>query len=231
MNLGNGGGLGAGFAGAVSLSRSWALGVGATLRGAFPYTAVVGDTAELKPGADVRVRLGAEGSLGRRTYLRVAGVFLYRNNDAFGDQTLNGVGNRLVGYVSLDQGVGNTTLNVYVYDVYRNKPQLESTAIGTAVLPRGNLFGAGARLDWPLGSATVLTPRFEYRTALAADEPDVGLKRSGESFRFGADLRRALNPQFAIVLQLDGTTGFVRSEGVSPHFDGFRGAVHLEWTP
>jgi len=231
VNMANGGGVGGGFAGALPLSRSWALGIGGTVQGSFPYTAVEGDSVQLQPGTDVRVRLGVEGSLARRSYLRAAGVFLYRNNDAVGDQRLNGIGNRWVGYVSFDQGIGNTALSVYVYDVYRSGPQLESTAIGAAVLPRGNLFGAGARLDWPLGSATVLTPRFEYRTALAADEPDTGLKRSGESFRGGADLRYAFARQWAVVLQLDGVLGSVRVGGASPNFDGFRGALHLEWTP
>lgn len=231
VNVANGGGVGAGFAGAVPIGSSWALGLGGTVLGGFPYTAVAGDSAELKPGTDVRVRLGVEGSLARRSYLRAAGVFLYRNNDAVGDQRLNGIGNRWVGYVSFDQGIGSTSLSLYVFDVYRNRPQLESTAIGAAVLPRGNLFGAGARLDWPLGGSMVLTPRFEYRTSLTSDEPDAELKRSGESFRLGADLRQALSQRFAVVLQLDGATGFVRSEGVSPHFDGFRGALHLEWTP
>ncbi len=231
VNMANGGEVGGGFAGAVPLGRSWALGLGGTVTGAFPYTAVVGDSTELKPGTDVRVRLGVEGSLARRSYLRAAGVFLYRNNDAVGDQNLNGIGNRWVGYVSFDQGIGKTSLNLYVFDVYRNKPQLEPTAIGAAVLPRGNLLGAGARLDWPLGGNTLLTPRFEFRSSRTADELDGELKHAGESFRFGADLRQALTQKFSVVLQADGVTGFVRSQGVSPHFDGFRAAVHLEWTP
>jgi hypothetical protein len=136
VNMANGGGVGGGFAGALPLGRSWALGLGGTVLGAFPYTAVEGDTAQLKPGTDLRVRLGVEGSLARRSYLRVAGVFLYRNNDAVGDQTLNGIGNRWVGYVSFDQGIGTMSANIYVFDVFRNEPQLEPTAIGAAVLPR-----------------------------------------------------------------------------------------------
>ncbi len=169
--------------------------------------------------------------MARRSYLRVAGVFLYRNNDAAGDQTLNGIGNRWVGYVSFDQGIGKMSANIYAFDVYRNKPQLEPTAIGTAVLPRGNLLGVGARLDWPLGGSTLLTPRVEFRSSRTADEPDGDLQQSGESFRAGADLRRALSQKWSLVLQLDGATGFVRSGGVSPHFDGFRAAVHVEWKP
>jgi hypothetical protein len=231
VNMANGGGVGGGFAGAVPLGRSWALGLGGTVLTAFPYTAVEGDTAELRPGTDVRVRLGVEGSLARRSYLRVAGVFLYRNNDVVGDQNLNGIGNRWVGYLSFDQGIGATSLNLYVFDVYRNKPQLEATAVGAAVLPRGNLVGAGARLDWPLGGSTLLTPRFEVRSSRTADEPDGDLEHSGESLRAGIDLRQALHANWSVVLQVDGATGFVRSEGVSPGFDGFRAALHLEWTP
>jgi hypothetical protein len=235
--VGSGGGVGGGFAGAVPLGRSWALGLGGGVRGPFSYQPIVGDTTSLQPGIDVRLRLGVEGSLARRTYLRAAAVFAHRSKDEVGGTTRNGVGNRFIGYLSLEQGVGNAALSLYAFDVYRANPQIEQTAVGAALIPRGNLLGAGAQFVLRLNRTMTLTPRVEFRLSSQAPDTsgtgatDDGLRLFGESLRFGADWRYTFDPQWSVVLQADGATGFIAPEVEHVGFWGGRAAIHVEWTP
>ncbi len=230
--IGSGGSVGGGFAGAFPVG-DWALGIGGTVREPLSYQAVVGETAALKPGTEFRFRTGLEGSLARRTYLRVAGIVAHRVKDAVGGQTQNGVGTRFIGYVSVNHGIGNSSLTVYGFDVYRANAQLEATAVGAAVLPRGNLFVAGARFAMPLGRgrATSVIPKAEFRLSSAAPDQSGELRKSGQSLRVGADLRHRLSRQLELIFQGDGATGFVVQEGGHIGFNGFRAALHLEVTP
>ncbi|MGD8727765.1 MAG: hypothetical protein PVH40_08975 [Gemmatimonadales bacterium] len=227
--VGTGGGVGFGFAGAIPIGR-WALGIGATAREAFRYEAVAG-AKELKPGAEARVRVGLEGSLGPRTYIRLAGVLAHRRKDALGDSTVNGIGNRWVGHFSVNQGVENTLLVAYVFDVYRDNPQIEPTAVGAAVLPRGNLFGAGVNWVVPAWGLT-FTPKTEFRYSRQAPlEGGGGLQRAGQSLRLGVDLRYPLARQLAIVAKGSWVTGYLVQGGEDVGFWGTRGSIHAEWRP
>ena len=228
--VGSGGSVGGGFAGAFPVG-DWALGLGGTVREPLSYQAVVGETAELKPGTEFKFRTGLEGALARRTYLRVAGIVAYRAKDAVGGQTQNGVGTRFIGYVSVNHGIGSSSLTVYGFDVYRANAQLEPTATGAAVLPRGNLVVAGARLAIPLRRATSVTPRAEFRLSTAAPDAASDLRKAGQSLRFGADVRHRLNRRLELIFQGDGATGFVVQESENIGFTGFRAALHIEVTP
>jgi hypothetical protein len=230
--LGSGGAAGLGFAGAVPLSSSWALGLGGSIQEPFSYQPIVDDTSTLKPGTDLRLRAGLEGALARRTYLRTAFVWAHRARDEVGGDTRNGIGNRLIGYVSLEQGIGNSALSLYAFDVFRGSPQIELTAVGAAVLPRGNLIGAGAQFVWRLTRSMNLTPRFEFRiSSQARSETDPTLRLFGESLRFGADWRYNVNRHWSLVLQADGAVGFIAPEVEHVNFTGGRGAIHIEWRP
>jgi hypothetical protein len=230
--LGTGGSAGGGFGAAVPLSSAWSIGIGGSVREPFSYLPLVGTTDEIKPGTDIRVRAGVEGSLARRTYLRIAGVFAHQSNNVYGDTNETGVGNRIVAYLSLNQGVGNGSLSVYGYDVYRAQAQLEATPVGLAALPRGNLVGAGAQYEFRLGQRVRATPRVEFRHSLQApDDTTTALSKAGESWRFGADLRFSASRMFDIVLQGSGLTGSIVSNLESVGFTGWRAAVHVELKP
>lgn len=229
-NVGTGGTVGGGFAGAVPLGR-FAIGLGATVKQFLSYVPVVGRN-ELKPGFEYRVRTGLQGPLDRRTYLRLAGIVAQKAKDVVGDSTRNGIGNRFIGYISINRAVGSSSLTVYAFDVFRSDPQLEATALGTAFLPRGNLFASGVRLDLPLNRVTTLTPRLEYRTsAQAPDAATTSLTRLGSSWRFGANFRRRMGSRSAFVLQLEGLTGSVTLGATESSLSGFKGSVHLELSP
>jgi len=228
-SLGAGGGVGFGFAGAIPIGR-WALGIGATARETFRYEAVAG-AQRLKPGSEARVRVGLEGSLGQRTYVRVAGVLAHRRKDIIGDSTVNGIGNRLVGHLSVNHGISNTMLVAYVFDVFRDNPQIEPTAVGAAILPRGNLFGAG--LNWVIPAwRMVVTPKAEFRYSRQAQlEGDGALQRAGQSLRLAVDLRYPIGQRFAVVGQGSWVTGYLVQGGADVGFWGTRGSIHAEWRP
>jgi hypothetical protein len=231
-SIGSGGGVGGGFAGAIPLG-AWALGLGGTYRMPLAYQPIVGQTAKLKPGAEARLRVGLEGPLARTTYVRLAGIFATRAKDQVASQPQNGVGNRFIGYVSVNQGLGSAALTVYGFDVYRAAPQVQATATGAAILPRGNLIAVGSRLGIPLGVNTQLAPRVEYRHSAAATDTTANapVQRLGASFRFGVDVRQTLSPRFTVVLQAGGATGSVTQSGADVNFSGYRAGLQLEVKP
>ena len=232
--LGSGGNVGGGFAGAIPLGASWAIGIGATFRESLAFRPVVNSTTEIKPGTEVRLRTGIEGPLAARSYLRVAGIFALRAKDELAGATQNGVGNRFSGYVSLDQGLGNSSLTLYVFDVFRSDPRIEATATGSALLPRSNLIAGGARLSLALGGTTALVPRVEFRKSWTArNANDTALRSTGYSLRFGTDLRQAFGSITTFVLQLEGVTGSLTPVPTDPSVSlrGFRGGLHLEVRP
>jgi len=230
-NLGTGGNVGGGFAGAIPVGR-FAVGFGATYRLPLTYQPVIGQTRDLKPGAEIRVRGGLEGALARRTYLRMAGIYARTSKDQVNAATVNGIGNRIIGYISLNQTVGSTTLTLYGFDVFRGSPQIEATATGAALLPRGNLLAGGFRADVGVGRTVTLSPRVEYRTSSAAPDPLASaLEFLGRSFRAGVDARFALSRSVAAVIQAGGAFGTFARGPTDVPFNGYRGGVHLEITP
>lgn len=240
-NLGTGGSVGAGFAGAIPVGR-FAIGLGATAKQPLGYTPVLRQPEELKPGKEMRFRVGVEGPLTRRTYLRAAGIFARTAKDrvaitdttsgAVLDSTRHGVGNRIIGYLSVNHGIGPASVTLYGFDVFRGGPQVEPTALGTALLPRGNLIGVGGRVDVSLARTLAISPRAEYRiSAQAPDTATRALQRLGESVRAGLDVRYQVHRAAALVLQGEGLRGHVIQGPDRVKVDGYRVAVHLELTP
>ncbi len=229
--LGAGGRVGTGFAGAFPVGRM-ALGVGATFQQTFSYDPVEGVPTTLKPGSEVRLRTGLEGPVGPRSYLRMAAILSIRQKDQINDQTVNGVGNRLTGYVSFNQGLGSTSLTLYTFGVSRSDPRLESTALGAAVLPRGNLLAVGGEWSLRLSREVELAPTAQYRVSNAAPDATTSeLEKLGNTLRFGLKLRATAGRNTTLVLQANRLTGELRQfGGATPFSDvsGFRAAVHLE---
>ena len=230
-NLGSGGNAGGGFAGAIPLGK-FALGFAGSYKQQFGYNPIINDTTQLRPGSEGRVRLGFEGPLLRRTYVRAAFVYALRDKDRLDGAVQNGIGNRIIGYASVNQGFGSSALTVYAFDVFRGSPQLEPTATGAAVLPRGNLFAAGVRWAFEVGRRIELIPRGEIRMSDAAVDIDIAaMQRLGSSSRVGLDVRARLNRKFAFVVQGDALLGSVFQGGERVPMSGFRGGVHLEVIP
>ena len=236
-SIGTGGSFGGGVVAAFPLGQ-FALGLGGTYKYALEYQPFEGDVGDLRIGPEFRGRVGLEGPLASRTYLRLAGVVAARGKDRLDGVVQNGVGHRVIGYVAVNQGFGNHQVTIYGFDVYRGSAQIEATATGAARLPKGNLIAGGTRIDLRLGQATTVTPRGEIRHSTAAPpfdptNPNAGMRRQGTAVRFGIDLRQQLAPQFAIVVQGDGLVGDVRQPAGTAFtsFDGYRAGLFLHVTP
>jgi hypothetical protein len=245
-SIGSGGTVGGGLVAAVPVGR-FALGLGATYTYPLSYQPLVGSSDEIRPGAEIRGRAGLEGPLGRTTYLRVATVVARRSKDEFGGATQNGVGTRVIGYLELAQGFGNTQLTIYGYDVYRGSPQLEATAVGQAILAKGNLIAGGLRFSLPVTARLSIVPRAEFRYSTQApgsftdtSNPPDGtpdtfvqgpMEKAGSSLRFGLDARQRLADAVAVVLNGGFLTGNISQSGTDIGLSGFRFGLLLEVTP
>jgi hypothetical protein len=257
--LGTGGSAGGGFGAALPMGQSWSFGVGGSARMRFGYIPVEGlvdqninpsEVVEITPGTDVRLRLGVEGAAARNTYLRISAMFATQTNDKVIDSTANKVGNRFIGYVSLNQRIGNGSFVLYGFDIYRTDP--EFVGVG-ALLPPGNLLGGGARYEARLSPTLQLTPRVEFRTSQQVYAPPSGAeppadapqRKGGHSIRFGADLSYELSPGLNVVVRGSGLTGMLRRNVFETELNdyasglvvqeidvsGWRAGIHLEWRP
>ncbi|MEJ2541201.1 MAG: hypothetical protein P8188_14745 [Gemmatimonadota bacterium] len=231
VRFGSGGGLGLGFAGAYPLG-SLALGVAGTVRQEFSYGPVEGSPSQLDPGLETRVRVGLEGPVRRLGYLRLAGVLSHRSEDRVNGDAQGTSGNLWTGYAALERPLTSSTLVLYLYESFRSGPRLEGTAFGPAVLPRSNVFAAGARWAFPLRRADLLTARVEYRSTRAAPTVDVDdLEALGNSLRAGFEYRLAPWNSTAVVFQAEGLIG--ESGDLSgadlTGLTGYRLGLHLEW--
>jgi hypothetical protein len=230
-SLGSGGNVGGGLIGAVPLGK-FSAGLGATFKRSMWYQPVSSNASVLLPGMELRFRAGLEGNLARRTFLRAAAIVARSSPDRLGGSTVNGVGTRVIAYLSVNQAFGKASVSIYGFDVYRGGPQIQDGS--AALLPKGNLISGGARLDYALDAATTISPRFEYRGSAAAPADSTGagpLQRLGSSFRFGVDARRQIRQGMAAVLQAGGAAGNILQAGASIPFSGMRFALSFEYAP
>ena len=229
--FGSGGNIAGGLSGAIPLGR-FALGTAATVIASFPYHPVAGETGTLSPGIELRARVGIEGALAERTYLRLATSLVTRQRDRLNGVAAHGLGQRLVVFGNVEHGLGPVLLGVHVYNVARGRPQLESTALGVAVLPRGNLLVGGATVSVALGAATVLVPSLEYRVAAAAPTATGSeLERQASTLRFGAEVRRRIGARLHLVLRGERAVGEVLHDIRYVDLSGSRFGVRVEVSP
>jgi hypothetical protein len=230
-NLGTGGNVGAGLVGALPLG-DMALGIAGSYTHPLAYIPVVGQTSEWKPGGELRIRAGLEGTVAPRTYIRVATIFGVRKKDQVDGEERGGLGNQLHTYFSLNHGIESAALSFYAVNSYRSAPQIEATAVGAVRLPKGNLFALGAKVEIPVTRETRFVPQVEYRRLAEAPRDGTGdgsLESAGSTFRVGADLRLPLNQRFAVVVEANGLFGNVGAgEGATAGVSGFRAGLHLE---
>ena len=228
VHLGAGGSVGGGVA-LTAPAGDMAFGAAASFRARSAYQPLQSVERNFDPGGEFRLRLGLEGPVARRSFLRLTGIFARRSEDEVDGDPISAVGNRISAYVSLDQGVGSSTLTLYLFDSYRSASGLEQTAVGTALLPRGNILAAGARWSFALARGTSLTPRVEVRDSRAEEEGESGgLERLGSTARIGVDLRHRISSTLAGVVQLGGLRGSLVSRGKDIDVSGYRFSAHLE---
>ena len=178
----------------------------------------------------MRLRLGFEGPIAQRSFLQASAIFTHRGKDEVSGDSQPSVGNTYSGSVSLNQGLGSTTLTLYVFDLFRSASGLVETSVGNAFLNRGNLIALGAQWSYPLTSSTSVTPRLEIRDSRAqTGGPGKGLRKTGRTTRFGVDFRQRIDQRYALVLRGGRLTGnVVDDNGTDVDVTGFRVSLQLE---
>lgn len=235
-SLGTGGNVGLGLAGAMP-AGDFAVGFATSVTQFGSFEPVLNQASEFKPGMELRARLGFEGPLSPRSYLRLAGIFSHRGADELAARPLGASGNRYAAYASLNHGLENAALTVYLLDSFRASSQIEDGSLQ----PRGNLLALGAQISVPLDRVTSIVPRIEMRRSnLAVTQDSDELSSVGSTFRLGADASRRLNDAVSLVLDLDAVFGSLNQgavqssglDGSTPLDDvsvrGFKFGVHIE---
>lgn len=230
-SLGSGGSVTSGFSAAVPIGR-FALGIAASGVYSFAYDPVLTEPVSLTPGAEVRVRLGLEGALATRTYVRIVASGAARQKDELDGTSSHGLGHRGIAYLTLEHGIGPVILALYAFDVYRGTPQLQETALGSAILPRGNLLAVGGSLNVTLTAGVSFAPSIEYRVAAAAESLDTSsMLRQASSFRAGAEVRTRLSERMILSIRAQGAFGDVRQGATFYDFTGYRASFSLDVVP
>lgn len=230
--LGSGGRAGTGFVGVLPVGNM-AVGLAGTYTQSFAYNPVVGQTAEWKPGGEIRVRAGVEGTVGDGTYLRIAGIFATRQKDQIGGESSGSVGNQAHGYLALNRELRSSSVTLYASDSYRSAPTIEGTSVGAVRVPKGNLLALGMRAEIPMGRETRLIPLAEYRRLSQAPMDETGsggLQAAGSTLRVGANLSQPLSQNLALIIEGNGLFGQVLgTDGGLVGANGFRGGLQLAY--
>jgi len=230
--LGGGGRAGAGFVGAFPVGEM-ALGIAGTYTHSLAYSPVLGHAGEWKPGGEIRIRAGLEGTVAPQSYLRIAAIVASRKADQLDGKEQGEVGKQIHLYAALNQGLGSSSLTLYMLDSYRSAPQIETTSIGAVLLPKGNLLALGAKMEIPVARETRLIPKIEFRRMTEAPRDAGGggsLEAAGSTFRVRANLKHPLSQNLALVVEANGLFGNVGAgNGTTVGVSGFRGGFHLEF--
>lgn len=225
--LGGGGSVGGGVAVTAPAGRM-SIGGAASFTASGAYRPVRALTDEFRPGGEMRFQLGIEGPIARRTFLRVSGIYAHRGDDEANGEPQTAVGDRLSGYLTLNQGVGPSTVTLWAFDLYRSAAGVQETAVGPSFLERGNVFAGGVQWSVPVGTSTALTPRLELRDSRAErDDGSAGLQRLGTTTRFGVDVRQEVGRAAALVLRGDLLRGSLGGD-TDVDLSGYRLTLQLE---
>jgi hypothetical protein len=141
----------------------WALGLAGSFRYNASYqpssdTVSRQDTVSLRPGAEMRLRIGADRIVGQGR-LSFGLTYSSFQNDEFGSQSQS-PGTRLIPQFSWSTPLGiNNSLMVYGWDVYRNVD--ESASVNQGV--KQNTIALGAMASLRSGAHNSLRPLFEIR--------------------------------------------------------------------
>jgi hypothetical protein len=159
-NLGTGFSVTTGLAWATPVGP-WALGLAGSFRynaSYLPSSDTLQDTVSLRPGAEMRFRIGADRIVGQG---RLSFGLTYSSfaNDEFGSQSQS-PGTRLIPQFSWSTPLGiNNSLVVYGWDVYRNVDENASVNQGV----KQNTVALGAMASLRSGARNSLRPQFEVR--------------------------------------------------------------------
>ncbi len=215
-NFGTGFNLTTGLALAMP-AGPWALGLAGSYRYSGSYEPFAGNTATLKPGGEVRVRVGADRLVGQGRF-SLGLTYSTFSNDEFGSNARS-PGTRFIPQASLSLPMGNNNLSLYAWDIYR---KVTETA-ADPTLANENTITAGAILALRAGRNS-LRPQVEFRHS--ARGPG-GLQSNGSLLGLG--LRYVMNPGTRVTITpgVRFDTGSRPEGGASIGFTGFSGSLTI----
>jgi len=199
---------------------AWAVGIAGSFRYNGEYQPFIGDTTPLQPGGEFRIRLGADRIVGQG---RVSlGVTLSNfSTDEFGTQA-NKPGARFIPQASWSFPVGNNTLSLYGWDIYRKSAQDTTVQMNENTLALGAIFALRT-------GRNVLRPQIEYRKAWLA-QPNLGMQNNGNLVAVGARYSIAASRRMTLVPGARFDFGSVPDGSTSVSFSGISASLNLRTT-
>jgi len=193
----------------------WAFGVAGGYRYNGSYQPLADTTASLKPGSEVRLRVGADRLVGQGR-LTLGFTFSTFSRDEFGADRL-GAGRRFISQASWNFPVGNSTVAFYAWDVHRTNAAFGPDSTRTPKLTVNTVaFGAIAGLRV---GRNLLRPSIELRHAWQGTGKIAGagtLVGIGARYQMNVGTRFALLPGVRADLgSIPGAAGNVSFTGVS----------------
>ena len=186
-SFGSGANATTGIAAAGSFA-GWAVGVGGSYRLSGSFTPIASRDTAYKPGAELRLRVGADRVIGQG---RVSLGFTYSSfsEDEFGGAGIFRPGRRYISQASWSFPVGNLGVSLYAWDLYRNAG---TVALSGSRTEKQNVLTAGAALSVRFGRS-VLRPQVEFRQHTIGE---TSLEKAGQllslSARYQMPLGQAL---------------------------------------
>ncbi len=217
-SFGSGFNVTSGLAVAVPVG-GWALGAAGSFRYNGDYEPLADTAITLTPGAEYRLRLGADRIVGQG---RVSFGVTYStfSRDEFGVDQVNG-GQRFITQASWSFPVGNHNVSLFAWDIARSA---DSTATGSTTVPgaKENTVALGAITSLRLGRHT-LRPALEYRRSWRGETT---LAPYGSLVSIGARHFIQASDRFTVVPGLRLDIGSITGVGLT----GFSGSITVRAT-
>jgi len=199
-NFGSGFNLTTGLALAVPV-QGWALGVAGSYRLNGDYTPFSNTNdcpstgCSYKSGGEFRVRAGADRIVGQGR-LSFGFTFSTFGDDNFGNSPIFQSGKRYIGQGSWAFPVGNASVQIYAWDLYRTAGTLfDTTGAPLATTQKRNVLAFGAAGSIQVGR-DVLRPQVEYRIHTLGDST---LSSGGRLLSLGLQYQWMLNDRFTLL--------------------------------
>ncbi len=224
-NFGAGFSLTSGLALAMPLG-SWAVGLAGSYRLSGEFQPIA-DSAGTKyrPGGEARLRFGVDRLIGQG---RLSAGFTYSTfaTDEYGGSGAYRSGGRYIPQVSLNVPLGNNSLSLYAWDLYRANGEYiaRSSQASNTRAPKQNTLAVGAALGLRRGRA-ILRPAVEFRKQWEGDSTlsDRGGTVLGLTLRYQAPLGTRFTVQPLVRFDI----GSVSAGGTSAGFRGFGAGLSL----
>lgn len=218
-NFGTGFNLTTGLAFAAPVGP-WALGLAGSYRYNSSYEPFAGNNASLKPGGEIRLRVGADRLVGQGRF-SFGVTYSTFSNDEFGSNSRS-PGTRIIPQLSLSLPMGNNSLALYAWDVYRKVDENPADSS----IANENTLTLGATYALRMGRNS-LRPMVEFRSSMRGPG---GLQSNGTLF--GVGLRYVMNPgtRVSITPAVRFDTGSRPFGGSDFSFTGLTGSLTVRTT-